>query len=470
MKLESSESGGLNDPKVAGNIYKLLKETNEISSYADKEYEQDITYKEVFQSSLYLGSYTYGNSKEIIKYLRDYLVLGEKRYVLKHNFYHIASLCKILPGSSPCQILVTLSTIKTKSISGGIIGFIGYIIPSLSCILLISFLMKNIKTSYSNISHMTIDGYQVFNKEEHYNLYVLEILFTGIAQGCIGLLIQDGIKVLYQEATSKFQTLLIIFSALIYYCFLCNVYIPFELMIICGIASLVKMDSNYALDHSEFSMQIEGINFIGLPCLILCVSLYLILFFLNYFFGNRGDYFDIMESFYRIGGLLYTGGQMIAPLLLTEHCNDNLIEEAEILHGFACASLLPGPIVNTSGFIGTLINDVLGGILATISIFMPGMLLALGSIKYFDAIKENLKFQYFLKGVSSSGIGMFLVSLFKFWYDSCLVNPYSNLNLGTINIIACYIMLDKLGIPIPFVLIFGAMFSFYSFLLITNFN
>ena len=451
------------------NFYKLIKE-NDDHGIMEKEFEQTMTYSEIFYNSIYIGTYGYGNSKELIRYIRDFLVYGEKRYILKHNFNHIASLCKILPGSSSNQILIIIATLKSKSVLGGIISFIGFNIPSLFITLIISAIMRYIKFEYRHITVTTVDGYQIFNKEDQYYLYIISVFAAGVGQGAISLLFQGGLKILYQEATSNFQTILIILSGIIYLWLGCNVYSPFGIMLICGILSLIKMDSNYSLDHSDFSMQTDDIAFIGLPCFILCIVIYSILFSLNFTYDNHGGYLDIMEAFFRIGCLIFTGGHMIAPFLLTEHCKENLIEEAEILHSLAFTSLLPGPIVTTSAFIGTLINGVFAGVIALISLILPGALIALGCIKYISNIKNIIKLQYFLKGVCSAGIGILLTAIYKFWYDSCVVNPYANVNFGTLNIIICYLMLDKLEIPIPMVLMFGSMFSFFGFLIVSNFK
>jgi chromate transporter len=176
-----------------------------------------------------------------------------------------------------------------------------------------------------------------------------------------------------------------------------------------------------------------------------------------------------MESYFKMGCFMFSGGHMIAPLLLAEYSKDNLIEEAEILQGMALTSLTPGPIANISGYIGTLINGIFGGLLASVFLFLPGILIALGSIKYIESIKKMLHLQYFLKGVCSAAVGILITAIIKFWYDSCFVNPYSHIHLGTMNIVLCYIFLDKFSVPIPFVLIFGSMFSFYSFLFVSNF-
>lgn len=463
-KLESVESGSHN-----GTFYKLLKENHDQYGFVDKEYENIVTYPEIFINSMYLGTYAYGNSKELVKYMRDFLVFGPKRYISKHNFNQLASLSKVLPGSGSVQILVLISTIQKKSIFGGFISFAGFVLPSLLATLSIALVMRYVKFAYKNLTITTIDGYQLFNKTDQYSLYIISVLAAGVGQGAISLLFQGCIKVFVQEANSYFQTTIIACSAFLYYLFGCSKYCPIILLFVGGIASFLKMDSNFTLDHSDFSMNIEDISFIGWPCYVLHILLYILFYVVYKVFGERGGNLYIVESYYRMGSLLFAGGHMIAPFLLTEYCKDSIIEEAEILHGLAFASLLPGPIANLSGFIGTLMNGIFAGILASFFLFLPGILISLGSIKYIEDIKRKLKLQYFLKGVTSAAIGILCTSIIKFWYDSCFVNPYSYIHLGTLNIIICYLILDMLEIPVPFVLIFGAMFSFFSFLVITNF-
>ena len=86
-------------------------------------------------------------------------------------------------------------------------------------------------------------------------------------------------------------------------------------------------------------------------------------------------------------------------MILSEFTSSKHVSELDVINGFTLISLLPGPMFNIAGYIGTLINGLIGGLLSAICIFSPGILLILGIFPFLNYIK-NLKYvQIFLKGV-----------------------------------------------------------------------
>ena len=63
-----------------------------------------------------------------------------------------------------------------------------------------------------------------------------------------------------------------------------------------------------------------------------------------------------MESFFRIGASVIGGGHVVIPLIFSEF--HKIISDEDILTAFSVVSILPGPMFNISGYIGTIINGV----------------------------------------------------------------------------------------------------------------
>jgi chromate transporter len=52
------------------------------------------------------------------------------------------------------------------------------------------------------------------------------------------------------------------------------------------------------------------------------------------------------EIFFRMGALIFGGGQVVLPMLLEELVGGGFISEVQFFNGFALAQALPGPLVS----------------------------------------------------------------------------------------------------------------------------
>jgi chromate transporter len=164
-----------------------------------------------------------------------------------------------------------------------------------------------------------------------------------------------------------------------------------------------------------------------------------------------------MDRFFRIGSLIFGGGHVVIPMILSEFTRIKLVTELDVLNGFSLISLLPGPMFNIAGYVGTLINGFFSGLLSAVCIFAPGILLVLGTFPFLNVIKNMKNVQIFLKGVSSASIGFIFSAALTLWFESCYYNKYSNWLIGTINVSFCYtiIMMNYIA---PVTIVFGASF------------
>ena len=77
-----------------------------------------------------------------------------------------------------------------------------------------------------------------------------------------------------------------------------------------------------------------------------------------------------------------------------------------LLNGIALGQVTPGPIVITATFIGYLLYGPLGGIVATISVFLPSFLVVVGAAPYYDKLRRSVNFQRAIEGILCSFVGL----------------------------------------------------------------
>lgn len=89
------------------------------------------------------------------------------------------------------------------------------------------------------------------------------------------------------------------------------------------------------------------------------------------------EYFELFLSFAKVGVMTFGGGYAMLPILQREVCEKKKwVTEAEIMDYYAIGQCTPGVIaVNTATFIGKKTKGILGGIVATLGIVTPSIII-----------------------------------------------------------------------------------------------
>jgi len=74
----------------------------------------------------------------------------------------------------------------------------------------------------------------------------------------------------------------------------------------------------------------------------------------------------------------------------------------------------PGPIVITATFVGYMLYGPLGGLVGTLSIFLPSFLMVIGVAPWFDRLRASPHFAKAIGGVLCSFVGLLLTVTVRF--------------------------------------------------------
>ncbi len=116
---------------------------------------------------------------------------------------------------------------------------------------------------------------------------------------------------------------------------------------------------------------------------------------------SRG-YFVLAENFYRFGSIVFGGGQVLLPMMLYQFVYrprfeglSAIISSSQLLTGYSLVQSIPGPVFSLAAYVGGIIMasqgpwaQVLGILIGSIFIFLPGVLLIL----FLFPIYQNLKY------------------------------------------------------------------------------
>lgn len=128
-------------------------------------------------------------------------------------------------------------------------------------------------------------------------------------------------------------------------------------------------------------------------------------------------YWDLFTTFMRIGAFTFGGGYAMLPLI-----NKEVVEkkkwasEEEIMDYYAVSQCTPGIImVNTATFIGFYQKGILGGIIATLGVVTPSIIIILLIASVLTTYSSLAVVQHALAGIRVAVCVLVLNAVMKLW-------------------------------------------------------
>lgn len=123
----------------------------------------------------------------------------------------------------------------------------------------------------------------------------------------------------------------------------------------------------------------------------------------------------LADSFYRAGALVFGGGHVVLPLLQAETAG--LVAPEDFLAGYGAAQAVPGPLFTFAGYLGASTEGAVpGGLagagIALLAIFLPGALILLAALPFWEALRRAPLAQRALAGVNAGVVGLLAAALY----------------------------------------------------------
>jgi chromate transporter len=135
-----------------------------------------------------------------------------------------------------------------------------------------------------------------------------------------------------------------------------------------------------------------------------------------YFLDRR--LFDLTTLMFKVDLFAFGGGFASVPLMFHEVVEvRQWLDGPTLLNGIALGQVTPGPIVITATFIGYLLKGPLGGLLATVCVFLPSFMIVVGIAPYFERLRNSPYFKKVMTGILCSFVGLLLTVTVRFALD-----------------------------------------------------
>jgi chromate transporter len=115
---------------------------------------------------------------------------------------------------------------------------------------------------------------------------------------------------------------------------------------------------------------------------------------------------------YRVGAMSFGGDHAILPLLQGEIVGRGWLDREGFLTGYGAMQALPGPLAAFAGLIGTAQSGWQGGLVALAAIFLPGLLLVVGVLPFWDRLQRVTGARAAVAGVNAVMVGVIAAA---FW-------------------------------------------------------
>ena len=345
------------------------------------QYQQDNknpSLTHLFTSFLRLGATSFGGPA-MVAYIRK-MAVEQKHWLDEDSFRYGVALCQTIPGATAMQTSAYVG-LKVRGVAGALASFAGFGLPAFIIMMALSALY--VRT---------------------YSLPAVVSAFNGL-QAIIVAIVANATVSFGMTYLKKWRDIIIAIAAASMFGLGVN---PIMVILLAALLGIVLYNRQTLPQQTSSA---SNSSFTRPVLLILSAAA---IGFVILFFVHRG-LFDLAILMFRIDLFAFGGGFASVPIMFHEIVDvRSWMDGLTFLNGMALGQVTPGPIVITATFIGYLLYGPVGGVIATVSVFLPSFLIVVGIVPYFDKLRTSPYFNKAIGGILCSFVGLLLSVTFRF--------------------------------------------------------
>lgn len=347
---------------------------------------------EILLVSTRLGLTSFGGPVAHLGYFYEEYV-QKRKWIDEKSYADLVALCQFLPGPASSQVGIGIGVLRGGFL-GGLVAFLGFTAPSVIALVLFAIILQGLQIHDSGWIH----GLKIVA------VAVVAHAVLGMAQKLTPDLNRKAIALFALVGTLIWQT----------------AYTQVGVIILAGVAGLL-IYKKHEIEQADASLDFPISKRFAIMCLVLFFGLLILLPIARQV--TSFHWVALFDSFYRSGSLVFGGGHVVLPLLEREFVPTGWLSKEEFLSGYGAAQAVPGPLFTFAAYIGAVINGWKGGILATAAIFLPAFLLVLGSLPFWNMLRQNPKIKGALMGVNAAVVGILIAAFYQPIWTSSIFTP-----------------------------------------------
>jgi chromate transporter len=351
---------------------------------------------EVLRIFLRLGLTCFGGPIAHIGYFRDEFVVRRK-WIDEHAYADLVGLCQFLPGPASSQVGFSIGLMRAGYL-GALAAWTGFTLPSAAALVLFALgagalngpvgsgLLHGLKLTAVAIVAQAVWGMarNLCPDRERASIAVVAALIILLSTSSIGQIAAIALG---------------------------------------GLAGLwlCRSDAQTPSGHVEMPVSRTA----GLVALAAFFLLLAGLPVLRGLTGSTGV--ALFDAFYRSGALVFGGGHVVLPLLREAFVAPGWLSDDAFLAGYGAAQAVPGPLFTFAAYLGTVVapepHGLAGAALGLLGIFLPGILVLIGTLPFWDAFRNRAGAQAMMRGVNAAVVGVLGAALYDPVWTTTVHSP-----------------------------------------------
>ncbi len=355
-------------------------------------YQPYLPFHVIFLAFLKLGLTSFGGPIAHLGYFRTEFV-SRRGWIGEQLYADLVALCQFLPGPASSQVGFSIGLLR-GGLAGGLAAWLGFTLPSAVALVLFAYGAADFA---GPVAQGALHGLKI-------------VAVAVVAQAVWGMA---------RQLCPDRQRGTIALAAVLAIVFLGGVLGQLTAIAIGALAGLylcrpTAAESAALADH-QISLHLPFGRSFALAALILAIALLLVLPLLHGA-GWGGHGLALFEAFYRAGALVFGGGHVVLPLLQESVMQPGWVDGDTFLAGYGAAQAVPGPLFTFAAYLGA-INKIApngwpGAAIALLGIFLPGLLLILGTLPFWDGLRRRSGARAVLHGVNAAVVGVLAAALY----------------------------------------------------------
>ena len=345
---------------------------------------------EVFRAFLKLGLTSFGGPIAHLGYFRDELVTRRK-WLSESAYTDLVALCQFLPGPASSQVGFALGLTRAGWL-GAFAAFLAFTLPSAMILLALAMTATRLESPLAlgvlhglKIVAVAVVAQAVWGMaknlcpdKERATIAVVAVLLLAWAPGAIGMMAAILLGALAGLALGKGQVTI-------------GEHLPVPVSRKAGLMA--------------FALFVALL--IGLPVL-----------------AGQAQGWALADSFFRAGSLVFGGGHVVLPLLQAETVTPGWVSDDAFLAGYGAAQAVPGPLFTFAAWLGAVMgpapNGVAGATIALVALFLPGFLILIGALPFWDQLRRKTWAQSVMQGANAAVVGILGAALYSPVFTSAI--------------------------------------------------
>jgi chromate transporter len=362
---------------------------------------------EVFSTFWPLGFIAFGGPQAHVALLRDHLVV-QRDWLDDEAFTELFAIGQGLPGATSTQLVVS-TALSRAGILGGLMALIVWTLPGLivltTCGSLIATFVDPNHPPWYLIGLPPAAISLVFKAFYGFAMKLDSLgILLALASCLVAVLINNDAHIVTSSSQWVFPTTLALGAT-----------------VTLIDSRRAKPFSNYAVTlqgwerESDETMKRIGISlWMGAFIFGAYLAILTVVLLLVGRYGIKNVYLGIFETMFRIGSVIFGGGQVVLPLMQNEVVPAWMTKQ-QFLQGLGLAQSMPGPLFNFAAYLGAVYRGVPGALVADLGIFAPGIILIFAVMPFWAKLRHNPIFRAVLKGLNATAIGLVGAACITLW-------------------------------------------------------